>query len=309
MTKIYKRTFCFTEDEKGEAKRFSNRLMAFNEHVSEQSFELLPMVSECPQWRQAVVELGAMGDYKCPRDKLVCGTNACRLIIRALEVAAEQKKRGEGASPLVTPEDPTTPIPSSVGTADVFLPALFLCVVRSNPSSYLANVRFIDRYRHRSLLDNEAGYLLTCLLSVVEFWQTATQGQLGISEGSYQAAMASERAMNNTTESKPTQVDAISPPPPAKIEPKPADVPHTQPTSHSDPLDSFFGLKASNAVTPVASISEAPARPPQKQIKRDEQVDAVFAKLEACEGNIASLTISELQMVATEALRLRKSAE
>ena len=203
MTKIYARAFCYTEEEKTEARRFENRLAAFAPLVSEETFEIVPNLADRAQWRQAAVELAAMGDYKCPRDKLVCGTNACRLLIRALELATKLRDQQQRmATGLSSPTEAdgsgggATSGPSSVGTADVFLPALFLCLAKANPPLFIANVKYIDKYRHRSLLDNEAGYLLTCLMSAAEFWQNATHDQLGLSEAVFAEGLRAERALN-----------------------------------------------------------------------------------------------------------------
>ncbi|CAG8742288.1 27359_t:CDS:10 [Dentiscutata erythropus] len=72
------------------------------------------------------------------------------------------------------PKSPTSPTsPSEEKTnksnADAIFPLLIFIVVKSNPKKLISNLRFMQRYRIRSLLHGEASYCLTNLLAIVEF--------------------------------------------------------------------------------------------------------------------------------------------
>jgi hypothetical protein len=250
MTKIYNRTFAFYSKEREEGAMLHIRIAALRGVVSEHTFEIVPPVkfklmedthariteeemkqlvpadgiglcSTTPHWAKAVEELRAMSTYKCPRDKLMCGINACKLVVKALDVASLQamneRKRLEEREKQLRQDPPPAPSHRTpdrrnsgeddvddnekeehkkrkdappAATADTFLPALFLLLSRANPSDYLSNMRFVDRYRHRTFLDGDAGYLLTCLLSAIDFWQNCGHDELGISVDVYETAVA-----------------------------------------------------------------------------------------------------------------------
>ncbi|KAL0076871.1 hypothetical protein J3Q64DRAFT_1626509, partial [Phycomyces blakesleeanus] len=46
-------------------------------------------------------------------------------------------------------------------SADVLLPLLIFTIVKSNPTNFLSNLRFIQRYRRQSHITGQASYCLT----------------------------------------------------------------------------------------------------------------------------------------------------
>ncbi|RUS19908.1 hypothetical protein BC937DRAFT_86717 [Endogone sp. FLAS-F59071] len=65
--------------------------------------------------------------------------------------------------------------------ADVLLPLLIFSVVKSNPSKFTSNLKYIQRFRMRYMLTGEASYCLTNLLAAVSFLETTNLIGLGLS--------------------------------------------------------------------------------------------------------------------------------
>ncbi|KAI8354105.1 hypothetical protein EDC96DRAFT_270461 [Choanephora cucurbitarum] len=55
----------------------------------------------------------------------------------------------------------------SGANADVLLPILIFTVVKSNPTHFLSNLKFIQRYRRPDALTGQAGYCLTNMVTVI----------------------------------------------------------------------------------------------------------------------------------------------
>lgn len=63
----------------------------------------------------------------------------------------------------------SSPNPALSSSADLILPLLIYCVVRSNPYQLASNLAFIHRFRAESLLGGEASYCLVNMQAVVDF--------------------------------------------------------------------------------------------------------------------------------------------
>ncbi|CAG8497598.1 8078_t:CDS:10 [Paraglomus brasilianum] len=82
----------------------------------------------------------------------------------------------------ISPVTPTSPIDERrVSNADAILPMLIFIVVKANPRELISNLRFIQRYRVRSLLHGELSYCLTNALAVVSFLENVELQVLGLS--------------------------------------------------------------------------------------------------------------------------------
>ena len=324
LTKIYARTFAFYPKEREEAALLHSRVAAFRGVVSEHTFDIVPPVkfklmddtpsivspedlallrpsgqiglcSKTPHWLKAVEELRAMSSYKCPRDKLMCGINACKLVVKALdtvsaaalaerrrlEMLEKQLRNGPPPTPSNRAPDSTSPERSpnelassenpsgAATTADTFIPALFLLVAHANPEYYLCNMRFIDRYRHRTFLEGDSGYLLTCLLSTVDFWQNCGHEELGIDKAIYDSALSKLGSIapapktttgNNAASSDNEPSNSVCSPitpcvevPSADASPSLPQAHSTKaptPSSHMDPFDDFFNGPTQNRPAP-----------------------------------------------------------
>jgi hypothetical protein len=100
-----------------------------------------------PGWRLAQAALRDVDGARAPADKLTCIMNACRIIALLLQMAAEERGRGD----------------RGVG-ADDFLPALIYTVIRAQPRRLYSNLRFIGEFRSPSKLMSEEGYFVSALL-------------------------------------------------------------------------------------------------------------------------------------------------
>jgi hypothetical protein len=107
-----------------------------------------------------MVELRALGDVKCPRDKLEILLAVHKILVDGLTFPPEQ---GDSAS---------TPQSSS---ADMLLPVLIYrspssrykvnnSIIQANTETLISNLQFISRFRAEALLQGEASYCLTNLV-------------------------------------------------------------------------------------------------------------------------------------------------
>eukprot|EP00658_Telonema_sp_P-2_P029267 TRINITY_DN22282_c0_g1_i1.p1 TRINITY_DN22282_c0_g1~~TRINITY_DN22282_c0_g1_i1.p1 ORF type:complete len:364 (+),score=75.94 TRINITY_DN22282_c0_g1_i1:107-1198(+) len=160
-------------------------------------------------------------------------------------------------------------------TADTFLPALFLLLSRANPSDYLSNMRFVDRYRHRTFLDGDAGYLLTCLLSAIDFWQNCGHDELGVSSDVYEAAVAKAVPLSTltttTSQAPPLSASVVSTPQPSnRTTSLPPSTTTTTVTATTPPLNvvhthySVARTASTSGDHTVAAIGEPPLLQPHK---------------------------------------------
>ena len=112
-----------------------------------------------------------MGSFKAPRDKLVCLLNCCRVINNLLLNA--HMREGDGASP----------------GADDFLPVLIYVLLKANPPQLLANVEYIQRYRHPSRLVGEAAYFYTNVVSAATFLEHLEASSLTMAPEEFEASL------------------------------------------------------------------------------------------------------------------------
>ncbi|PKK63047.1 hypothetical protein RhiirC2_758823 [Rhizophagus irregularis] len=66
--------------------------------------------------------------------------------------------------------------------ADAIFPLLIFIVVKSNPKKLVSNLRFMTRYRVRTLLCGESSYCLTNFMAVVQFIESVEYLALGLSD-------------------------------------------------------------------------------------------------------------------------------
>ena len=124
--------------------RLAARLQALS-FVGPRHLDLVePSALLAPGWRLAQAALRDVDGARAPADKLTCIMNACRIIALLLQLAAEERGRGD----------------RGVG-ADDFLPALIYTVIRAQPERLYSNLRFIGEFRSPSKLMSEEGYFVS----------------------------------------------------------------------------------------------------------------------------------------------------
>ncbi|CAG8648463.1 14665_t:CDS:10, partial [Acaulospora morrowiae] len=163
--------------------------------------------------KEASAELQSLEQKKSPYEKLNSIIHCHKIIVDALEKRLSNintdnndkpspinhndhvKSKSTAASPasIPLPDSPTTSNGSSVPTsptfppeekynpnADVILPLLIFILIKSNPKKLVSNLKFIQRYRVRSLLHGESAYCFTNFLAAVSFLEDADYKRLGL---------------------------------------------------------------------------------------------------------------------------------
>ena len=144
MGKLYSVTFAAHPACARRDARLAARLQALS-FVGPRHLDLVePSALLAPGWRLAQAALRDVDGARAPADKLTCIMNACRIIALLLQMAAEERGRGD----------------RGVG-ADDFLPALIYTVIRSQPERLYSNLRFIGEFRSPSKLMSEEGYFVS----------------------------------------------------------------------------------------------------------------------------------------------------
>lgn len=73
--------------------------------------------------------------------------------------------------------------------ADELLPMMVLALQQAKPRGLHSCIQYIQRYTPRARLDSEAGYLLTHLMSAVQFLERADESMLTISPREFEHSM------------------------------------------------------------------------------------------------------------------------
>ncbi|CAO3613086.1 unnamed protein product [Cunninghamella blakesleeana] len=69
----------------------------------------------------------------------------------------------------------------STASADVLLPLLIFTIVKSNPTNFVSNLKFIQRFRRPNQLIGQSNYCFTNILAAVSFLETTNLVGLGLS--------------------------------------------------------------------------------------------------------------------------------
>eukprot|EP01065_Artemidia_motanka_P021484 TRINITY_DN2570_c0_g1_i1.p1 TRINITY_DN2570_c0_g1~~TRINITY_DN2570_c0_g1_i1.p1 ORF type:complete len:684 (+),score=66.44 TRINITY_DN2570_c0_g1_i1:74-2125(+) len=157
LWRIYNKVFS-TASDKEQDEALSKKLRGLATVIKPSNLEVNEKCLEHSDWADAQKELNRLKDYRAPRDKLICISNACKLIFQVLHSVNPDKSMG----------------------ADEFLPCLILLVGLTNPDNLCSNAEFIQRYRNPARMSSEQGYYFCNLQSVIYFWQTADAESLHI---------------------------------------------------------------------------------------------------------------------------------
>ncbi|KAG2234131.1 hypothetical protein INT48_000308, partial [Thamnidium elegans] len=123
------------------------------------------------------------------KEKLNTLVKTHEIIVHAIEEFAKRNQTLDTDAEVVqemkhamsTVEEPQRTELSSVN-ADILLPVLIFTIVKSNPTNFLSNLRFIQRYRRsEELLSGQASYCLTNMMASVSFLETTNLVGLGLS--------------------------------------------------------------------------------------------------------------------------------
>lgn len=163
LSKIHGATFGVSALDRERDAALAARLkgLAF---VGAAELDVPPARADPAALERAASELRRMDDFKAPRDKLVCGLNACRIVANLL--AAEAASGGAAAT------DPRG--------ADDFLPLLILALIRAAPPRLASNLEYVQRYRGAARFGGEAAYFFTQLYSAASFVETVNTASLTV---------------------------------------------------------------------------------------------------------------------------------
>uniref|UniRef100_A0A2R5LJJ4 Receptor-mediated endocytosis protein 6 homolog n=1 Tax=Ornithodoros turicata TaxID=34597 RepID=A0A2R5LJJ4_9ACAR len=98
-------------------------------------------------WPNAQAELGTLGAYKSPADKVACVASCCAAIMHLLSLAG------------------------GVPAADDLMPVLVYVLIQANPPHLLSTVQFVNTF-HENRFQGEDAYWWTQFCSAVEFIKT-----------------------------------------------------------------------------------------------------------------------------------------
>ncbi|UZJ54838.1 hypothetical protein CBS101457_004158 [Exobasidium rhododendri] len=134
--------------------------------------------------------LQSLSDASCvsPGDKLAALVAAHKIIVEELgklprielieEAEAASKEDSEEPE---TPSKATTASSQQTSSADLILPILIFCIIKSNPSRLVSNLLYIQRFRAEALIQGEASYCLVNVQAAVAFLENVEPVSLGLS--------------------------------------------------------------------------------------------------------------------------------
>lgn len=171
MTKLYSKVFSPTVEDLTIDNEIAMRFSLFSKRIEPSHLDLDPNLvtdnesaaidpSIAAQIKKAITELKKINSYKTPRDKMICISNCCKLVINIL----------------------STYYPREQISADIFLPVIIYLVMKANPPHLHSNLKYISEYRNPDKMLSESAYYLTNLQSSALFWRTADHNSFSISK-------------------------------------------------------------------------------------------------------------------------------
>ncbi|KAF2672224.1 hypothetical protein BT63DRAFT_468213 [Microthyrium microscopicum] len=150
-------------------------------------------------------ELLKIGNYRAPRDKVICVLNCCKVIFGFLKNAQHDQ------------------------SADSFVPLLIYTVLRANPPNLVSNVQYILRFRNANKLTGEAGYYVSSLGGAIDFIERLDRTSLTISDADF------EKNVEASVSAIAERHAAEEPKPPVPPRPQPSDGPPPLPRRNGRP--------------------------------------------------------------------------
>ncbi|KAJ2870406.1 hypothetical protein GGH93_005593 [Coemansia aciculifera] len=146
--------------------------------------------------------LESMNGVKSPAEKLKLVVDAHKSVVERMDrlnertrLAKSQRQKqaaAGGAADRVAESGEDAP-PMELLSADSILPLLIYSVVKANPPRFISNLRYIQRYRTRSLLTSQYEYCMTNAQAAASFVTSVDARKLGLSAEVSSSAL--ERAM------------------------------------------------------------------------------------------------------------------
>lgn len=116
--------------------------------------------------RLAGTQLQQLNTIMGAKEKLEALIKTHQIIVDAIEEFAKNKQTLDDNTEVVQEIKHAMSTVSSAN-ADVLLPILIFTIVKSNPTNFLSNLKFIQRYRRPEELSGQASYCLTNMVSVL----------------------------------------------------------------------------------------------------------------------------------------------
>ncbi|KAL7314121.1 hypothetical protein PS15m_007772 [Mucor circinelloides] len=174
--------------------------------------------------KEAGTQLQQLNTIMGAKEKLEALVKTHQIIVSAIEEFAEKHRNAtrldsnaevvqemKQAMSSVEEEKPVLSV-----NADVLLPILIFTIVKSNPTNFLSNLKFIQRYRRpEELSSGQTSYCLTNMMAAVSFLETTNLVGLGLS---------ADRVFSHVTDLNATKVIEATPkqqPPQAHQSPNP----------------------------------------------------------------------------------------
>lgn len=141
--------------------------------------------------KEAGTQLQQLNTIMGAKDKLEALVKTHQIIVSAIEEFTERHRdatRLDSSAEVVqemkqamsSVEEEEKPVLSV--NADVLLPILIFTIVKSNPTNFLSNLKFIQRYRRpEDISSGQASYCLTNMMAAVSFLETTNLVGLGLS--------------------------------------------------------------------------------------------------------------------------------
>ncbi|CAO3644168.1 unnamed protein product [Mucor hiemalis] len=130
--------------------------------------------------RLAGTQLQQLNTIMGAKEKLEALIKTHQIIVDAIEEFAKNKQTLDDNTEVVQEIKHAMSTVSSAN-ADVLLPILIFTIVKSNPTNFLSNLKFIQRYRRPEELSGQASYCLTNMMAAVSFLETTNLVGLGLS--------------------------------------------------------------------------------------------------------------------------------
>lgn len=256
--------------------------------------------------KEAGAQLQQLNTIMGAKEKLEALVKTHQIIVSAIEEFAEKHRHAtrldsnaevvqemKQAMSSVEEEKPISSV-----NADVLLPILIFTIVKSNPTNFLSNLKFIQRYRRpEDLSSGQASYCLTNMMAAVSFLETTNLVGLGLS---------ADRVFSHVTDLNATKVidDTSKPPPPPQPQPQSQSQsqPQPQPQQNQQPN---AGLKiVSDVVDSSYRVFDGLGKFWQRNTQELENNKTVSGIVDQVKGRVrkasdAALPKSELKEIST----------
>ncbi|KAL9648627.1 hypothetical protein ABK040_016259 [Willaertia magna] len=167
--KIYEKVFSPTIDDIEKDNEIASRLSLFKRVIEPENLDLSKKTIEDFSFQRAVDELKKMNTYKTPRDKMICISNCCHIVMSIVKKHV-----------------------NSNASADDFIPLLIFTVLKANPPHLHSNIKFIYEYRNPEFLNGPTSYFLTSLESAMTFWIACDHQMLNMDEKKFKNLLNKE---------------------------------------------------------------------------------------------------------------------